>query len=313
MENPTQTMNNDIISGQIPDMIDMRTLNAEDYSRKGLLLDLTDLLEKDSEISENDFIDSIISALKIENKLYFLPASFSIIALAGSGSIIDGRTSWTLNEFRQLYQKKDKKQMLFGNKTKERLFISICNSMLDEFIDWKKGKANFKNKTFAKLLSFIKNFSEESTEANLFAEMQERNILLAELFIGNLDQNYSFYKALFPDMQLIGMPSNHDSGISARSYMPMIAITTSCNQQEEAFEFLKKYWEYDYQKKWTDSLWEFPIRKDALKKKLEYASAVESYTNEEGEIIPAVNKNVNYGLEVHIGPLNKKDNQILQL
>lgn len=314
-EDPVLAMHEDIISGNVPDMIEMSGLNAENYSRKGLLLDLTQELEHDPEVSEEDFVDSIVDVLKIDGKLYFLPSCFEIIVLAGSGDTIRGRNSWNFGEFEKLYQQKKKGTLLFGNKTRDTVFGDICCSMLDEWIDWEKKTADFKGGNFKKLLSFGKDFQEEYIESvpEQLTRMKDGTILLKELAIINLDYEYSFYKAFLEDMELIGYPSSHGSGIRARTYAPLISITTVCSQKKEAFRFLKKFWERDYQKQWTERKVAFPVRKDMLEKKLEDASSSMSHLDEDGNVVSAVNETINdSGFEVHIGPLSGEDVQNLQ-
>ena len=53
-----------------------------------------------------------------------------------------------------------------------------------------------------------------------------------------------------------------------------MAITEACHNKEGAWEFLRRFLTYDYQKKIDYAL---PTRKDALKKKLEYAAATKNY------------------------------------
>lgn len=309
-EDPVQAMHDDIVSGNAPDMIDMTPLNVKNYSKKELIVDLTELIHTDSEISEEIFVDNIIKALKVDGKLYFIPSWFDMNVLAGNSDTIQGRTSWTFQEFEQLYDKKDKDTLLFGIKTKENLLYEFSNSMLNGFIDWEKGKVNFKNKEFGSLLSFIKEFPENfyNFDTKLLKKMKNGNILFKELFLGTLDSEYCFYNQIFDHMELIGYPSAHGSGISANTIAPIIAITTSCKEKEKAFEFLKMFWTYDYQKKWSVMSFPFPTRKDVLEKKLEYASASKSYIDEDGQKVTAVSGTTSFnGIEVKKKPLKKKD------
>ena len=82
------------------------------------------------------------------------------------------------------------------------------------------------------------------------------------------------------------------------------SITTSCKEKEKAFEFLKMFWTYDYQKKWSVMSFPFPTRKDVLEKKLEYASASKSYIDEDGQKVTAVSGTTSFnGIEVKKKPL----------
>ena len=62
-EDPQKQMNLDIISGDVPDIIEMNGLSKSLYIKKGLLADMTALIEKDGEIKKEDFVDSVTSTI----------------------------------------------------------------------------------------------------------------------------------------------------------------------------------------------------------------------------------------------------------
>lgn len=56
-------------------------------------------------------------------------------------------------------------------------------------------------------------------------------------------------------------------------------------QKKAAFQFLKSFWTYEYQK--SNMEYGYPVRMDVLEKKLEYESAEQVYTGEDGNTVSA--------------------------
>lgn len=80
-EDAIKKLNTQIMAGTGPDLLIMDDMPLASYVDKGMLLDITDHLEECS--SQDPLFDNIIDALKIEEKAYVVPATFSIPMLYG--------------------------------------------------------------------------------------------------------------------------------------------------------------------------------------------------------------------------------------
>ena len=93
-----------------PDII--KTSTTVIRSMKGTLLDLTDLINADEDINTDDYIDSIIEALTIDEKIYALPTSVNTSLLYYNKTLFDEsadelRTALGLSDTDSVYPQAD--------------------------------------------------------------------------------------------------------------------------------------------------------------------------------------------------------------
>lgn len=78
-----KTLNTRLLNGSGPDIIILDGTPAESYAAKGMLLDLSGLLDT------GDIYDKLISSYNTDGKLYYLPTQFLMPALMGSADALD--------------------------------------------------------------------------------------------------------------------------------------------------------------------------------------------------------------------------------
>ena len=84
-----------------------------------------------------------------------------------------------------------------------------------------------------------------------------------------------------------------------------LAISEKCSDKEGAWKFLRRLYTYEYQKSATRYNG-FPVRKDALEKKIEYAMATKAYTDDDGtKVEPASDSYSMDSFTVDIKPYTK--------
>lgn len=91
-----------------PDIIKTSTVIVD--SMKDSLIDLSSYLEKDEEISQDDYYESIINALTVDDKIYALPTSINTSLLYYNKTLFDEseaelRTAFNLDESEDVYPK----------------------------------------------------------------------------------------------------------------------------------------------------------------------------------------------------------------
>lgn len=310
-DDPVQAMHEDIISGNVPDIIDVTELNAETYIKKDMLVDLTPYLQEDSEISEDDFLDNILETLKVNGKLYYIPAVFQINVLFGSHESIQGRTTWNIKEFCDMYNNRKKNTMLFGYVDRLELLGEICLPQLDNIVDRETGICNFKTEGFQTLLESLSEISEEDglTEYEITGKLKEEGSILLTKYTMSDFGAYELYQTLYQDMEIIGYPAEEGNGITAET-SNLFSITTSCKEKEAAYTFLREFWDYEYQK--SQIPFGFPTRKDALDMKFKQALAEKSYEDENGETVEPSMHSGSLGIDdvtVAYQPLKEEDEE----
>lgn len=68
-DNAVLNLNTKIISGDIPDILDMSNLSVPIYHNKGLLEDLYTYIKNDSEINMDDYFANVFDAISIDGTL----------------------------------------------------------------------------------------------------------------------------------------------------------------------------------------------------------------------------------------------------
>ena len=92
-----QKLNTEILSGNVPDLLDTSSLPTERYAAKGLLKDLWPMIDADTELGRDKLMAHLFDTMSIDGKLYQITYTFIIQTSAVNGAIADGLTSWTLD------------------------------------------------------------------------------------------------------------------------------------------------------------------------------------------------------------------------
>ena len=319
-EDPQKQMNLDIISGDVPDIIEMTGLSKSLYIKKGILADISGFIEKDGEIKKEDFVDSVTRAIEHDGKLYYLPTTFSINALAGPKKIFNGMEGWTYEEMAEIYNNMPEGSVFMDGMTSEWFIYNILNSQLEDFINFETGEVNIDSKEFIQILEFSKNFQ---TSDQYLKEREENNwkdtdiydlAKNGKLLLNNINlydfSDIQINEKLFKSQggfDVISYPSKDKNNelLLASAGDSCLAISKQCDDKDGAWKFLRRLYLYDYQKKNINN--GFPIRKDALEKEIEYAMATKEYTDDDGtKVIPIDGSTYSIGdFTVEIKPYTK--------
>ncbi len=299
-EDPQKQMNLDIISGTIPDIIELNGLSKDTYVKKGILTDLYPFMEKDNEVKKEDFVDSIISLTEHDGKLYYMPTSFSIASLVGSKKIFGDMEGWTYEEMEEKYKELPKDGTFMEGMTSEWFIQNMLSSQMKDFINFETGEVNLDSEEFIHMLEFSKNFQtsdeyiKEQEEngwksEDIYKLVKSGKLLLRNMYLydfSDIQVNEKLYKSQ-GGYTVISQPSkDRNNKLAMGSGDACLAISEKCDDKEGAWKFLRGLYTYEYQKK-AFKYNGFPVRKDALDKKIEYAMATKKYKDDDGtEVIP---------------------------
>lgn len=292
-------LNLDIASGDIPDILDMSFLPALQYIKKGLLADLYPFMEKDKEIKKEDFINSIIDTIEIDKKLYYIDYVFNVNFLLGSKRDLGDKKSLTFEDMKDLYDDMEKDGLLIERMTRQGFIQRSFEYCPEDYINWKTGEVTMDSENFIDIIKFSKNFPDEKNiicenQEDLSTMVEKKKLMLSRGSLYNIKEIQMFTKRYqnIGDFTVVSWPSlNGNDGLSMSFEGFTMAITEACHNKEGAWEFLRRFLTYDYQKKIDYAL---PTRKDALKKKLEYAVATKNYIDEDGTKVKAVESDYFY-------------------
>ena len=250
-------LNTDIISGNMPDILVLNSsLPVESYMAKGLFEDLYTYIDADEEMDRSDFMTNIFEAFSTNGKLYQLIPSFTVLTVAGRTADVGNETGWTLDELNAVMAVKPEGTKIFFDTTRETI-LNYCMQMSSEqFINWETGECSFDSEGFVKLLEFISQFPEEYDDSQYTDEFwvesestyREGKTLLAISYLGQFSDFNMMEKGTFgEDITLIGFPAENRNG-SVIDYSMSLAMSSKSSNKEGAWEFLRYFLSYDYQK-----------------------------------------------------------------
>ncbi len=294
-------LNTEIISGNVPDIINISSLPYQQYAAKGLLEDLYPFIDKDPDVAKEDFVKSIISAVETDGKLFQLISSFGVMSIVGSPSVVGEEMGWTMDEMQAVIAEHPEADLPFGqHKSRENILQMLCMLNMENYMNWQTGECSFNSDDFKKLLTFASTFpsQEELEKASQEGDWIDPGTLISEgrqlfdMFNASDFQNYQYYKAMFGGkVSFKGFPTEKKNG-NVASFDGGLAMTTSCKDKEGAWQFMRTLLLEDYQ----DNLdWNYPIIQKSFDKKLAEAMKQEYTTDENGNKVPVSHGGMSMG------------------
>jgi len=269
----------DIISGKVPDMLDVYGLPYKQYAAKNLLEDLYQFIDSDPVYNRNDFVESVFRAFEVDSALYQVFPCFYIETVIGHPFVVGEGMGWNMNEFSTVIDAYPGADVPAGQwLTKNSFFKSAVTLRLDEYVDWTAGKANFDTGEFIQLLELANTFPKEIDNdgiiylSNLTRITEGRQIMVNMGFY-NFD-DYKTYCATFGGAVVFkGFPTESRSG-NILHLNSGIAITTKCANKDGAWEFVRTFLDKDWQ---LENSMTLPTNKAALEQKLVSAMSEPDY------------------------------------
>lgn len=311
-------LNNDIIAGNIPDILVTDSLKVENYVSKGLLVDIGDLIAKDEQLNKTEFMSNVFDAYKVDGKLYEVIPSFMVVTVVGKKSIVGDRTSWTMQEMLDTLQKlgPDAEAFSMMDRSSFMYYMMMFNS--SDFIDRNSGKCNFNSEQFIDCLKFAKdlpeefNYDDESYDWEGYqSQYRENRTLLMPLYINEfqyLKTEINGYMG--EDVSYVGFPSNAGNG-SVINKSTGFAISAKSKNVDGAWEFLRQFLLDDYQEKLDYYL---PVNKAALLEKSKQATQKSFWIDEDGQKYEYDDTFYINGEEIPVEPLTQDQvNKLLDM
>lgn len=313
-------MNLDMISGKTPDIICTRGLPVEQYVNKGLFLDLYSLMEDDPEIHKEDFVESVRLAAETDGKLYFMGSRFEVSALAGSKKLLGNRDSWTMEDLKKIYESMPEDSEIMRNQRRQWFLNDYLNAKMMDHIDWKTGKTRFDTKEFQEILELAKTFPDQKEnvpEKNDRALAIRNGKVLLEVFPLYDFSLLPVFSELYQEVggfTVLDYPSEENSGFSMKFSDSPFAITQQCEDREAAWQFIRQFFTFDYQKAMDmNDEGGFPTRKDALEKQFVYAQAKKKYVDSDGtRVTPLRGSNTVDGKEISMRPITEEEIELVR-
>lgn len=282
-------MNNDIISGKMPDIliVDSYGMSLENYISKGLLADIDALIAKDEELSGIEFVQNVFEACRVDGKLYEIVPSFNVRTYIGKTSIVGDRSGWTFDEAKQLLASMPEGTSLFGDMTRESFFSTAMQMCGSDFIDVSTGKCNFNSDEFIALMEFAKTLPEKMEEdyyegdwyTAYESQYRENRTILSGCYISSMENMvYSINGSFGEDVTYVGFPNEGGQG-SVIATNTSYAIAAGSADLDAAWEFMRYYLTDEYQ---NTLEWQLPVNRKRFDELAEKATKKPTYEDENG-------------------------------
>lgn len=262
-------LNNDIISGNTPDIfvVDSYNMALENYASKGLLADIGELIAKDEELSKEEYMTNVFEAHKINGKLYEIIPSFYVSTYIGKKDLVGESGEWTLQEAQAIVDKLPEGATLFGDMTREGFISTAFEICGHEYVDVSTGKCNFNSKEFIEMMEYSMTLPEEMDSnyyegdwyASYESQYREERTLLSNCYLSSMEgMVYSINGSFGEDISFVGLPSSGANGsvvYASTSY----ALSAKSEHLDVAWDFMKYYLTDEYQ---NTLEWQLPISKE---------------------------------------------------
>lgn len=314
-------LNNDMIAGNLPDIIVLNTnMPIDSYISKGLLADLYEFMDKDETINRSDYVEGLFKAYETNGKLYELVSSFSVSTMIGKSSLVGDTTGWTVDEFIEFADAHPEASLLGDEISRSDFFSAMIRVCFENFIDRDTGECRFNSDDFIKIMEFSNRFPKEIdydklySDSNYWDEQQsayrEGRTLLNFYDIGNFKSLREMEKGMFGEsVTFKGFPGAKGNGAVFNAYTE-IAITSKASNPDGAWNFVKYFLSDEYQDLYaTNDSYQFPIKKSSLEKLAEVSKERPYWEDENGKKEYYDNTYWNGSSSVNIGVNTDEDNQ----
>ncbi len=280
-----EMMETDFTGDEAPDILMVLDgFNIKGVVNQGYALDLSSYFN--SSINPDDFVPGIFDAGRFEDGMYVIAPTFVLDTIVVNGEALGGETITTTAELCDFFKAYLAESADTCYMTRDDVLSALCQTGINEFIDWETGECNFQSDAFIDILEVCSAFPEEFdmmsiASADLMKMMVETPFMITSA--GSVDV-FQEYQALYENQALfLGVPVGEElKPYLDTSGMRMIAsANTDCPDGVWAFiEFLLSE---DIQD--TFKLSSFPVNVNSLDKVFEEACTPTYTTDENGNTV----------------------------
>lgn len=288
----TTQLNNEIISGKMPDILIGNTeLPIENYISKGLIADVGKLIENDEELSRVEFLQNVFDAYSISGKLYYVIPDFYVSTMVAKDSLTSGRNNWSMNDMEQVLAGMGENAMAMGETTRDRFMNMVMAYCGNQFVDLSTGKCSFNTDNFIRMMEFAKGLPKEINYDNMGddsywedywsnyqSQYRENRTLLMPCYISGFEYIVENIKGYFgDDFAFVGFPTENGGSSYVQCNNPYVLSAKSSNL-DEAWNFVRYYLSEEYQKDLR-----IPVRKELFLEKAKRMTERPYWEDENGK------------------------------
>ena len=279
VEDAIRKLNEDIASGEVPDLLDLSLL-SDRYASMGLYQDLSNYIVDSEKMSEDMFLENVFTALRKEDKLYTISHGFTVATLLCKKEENEKYDGLNIQKLEEISGKPADGELFLVSNTKDELLSIMLEGSLGDYYDWKSGTCQFDSGEFRQLLEFCNRFDFGDNHNINKKELIQKNRKSLVSENGFVPSDIIEYRNLFGgEIAYIGYPNNNGFD-SYFMFENQIGIYSNSDEKDGAWQFIEMILSYDYQKQFVDIYNDdalIPLRKDCYNELLNNMISAEEY------------------------------------
>ena len=292
--NPGLTkFNTEIMAGNVPDIIDINSLNYVQLASKGIIEDLYPYIDADPELNRDDFFANVLGAMEVDGKLCTTVPGFYINAVMGASSVVGAAPGWTSEEFDAALASLPEGCQSFAQYVTRDSILQNCLALdMDEFVNWGTGECRFDSQQFIDLLNFAARFPETfdwenydySNEESTTSRIAQGKQMLVQTSVYQIEDLFynQYIESFGGNVTFIGYPTASGTGNMLGIEGNGFAMSSKSQYKDVVWDFLRIFMTKDYQEQ---SVWSLASRKDIFDEKAQEAMTVQYQKDEDGNEI----------------------------
>jgi len=286
--NAVERLNNDMIAGQCPDILDVSGLDINNLMEKGVLEDLTPYLDNSAYISKNDFLEGILEKSIFDGKIAFVSGRFSLQTYAGKTKLVGNKEGMSIADVVALSKAYPDKK-LYDRYYDMNLLNVVLQLNEKKFVDWENRTSHFDSQEFKDLMEYAKTLPSQEEEERTHDkraipyQLQEDDVILTQAYIYDYER-LQFILKFFGDEEVtfVGYPCEDGSNGCMLNLSKCFAISAGSAYKQEAWEFIENLIRQKSEKKSFDG---FSTLKNLFDEEAQEKLNEKYVTNEDGELI----------------------------
>lgn len=253
--------NMDVMTGNGPDLIDLKDNGYEVYMKKGVVEDLYPYLENSSVVKKEDLNKTLLDSYSVDGKLACIPPCFYVGSYVARKTDVGDRYGWSVDELIELVESRPDAELM--DCVNKMAVYSLCTGLdSSHYYDLTTGECHFDSEEFKKVLEFVNRFPDKHENEGLAywerkgpSEPQmiaDGTLLLKAMSIHNFT-DVQYTSALFQgDFTYIGYPTTDGRCGSELGSMDIVGIYSKSEHKEGAWKFLEYLLTEEFQRNMSE-------------------------------------------------------------